>query len=306
MDVKARQLESQRSKQADAIRRSIRYMSERLEQKTSLDELAAAACISPFHFVRVFQSFTGVPPARFLGALRLQRAKELLISTEHAILDICQDVGYDSLGTFSRRFTHLVGLAPGRFRDLYNAICAGAAHLAPPVQAAPPMTKGGPLHGRVHADVPDDAVLFVGLFRSRIPQHMPLSCDVLRDRRDFALTVPNNDGGYHVLAVALRNVATTASMFDNRDLICAVGASPPLSVATAKQTLLLQMRAPDLLDPPVLVAFPMLSHLRLAVAGSTRAPSTAGAQLANRRGLQELPVRSLQRSSPLQAKAQTP
>lgn len=58
-----------------------------------LDRIAEIAAGSKFHFVRVLDQITGTTPHHFLGCLRMQRAKELLLTTESSIPDICLEVG---------------------------------------------------------------------------------------------------------------------------------------------------------------------------------------------------------------------
>jgi AraC family transcriptional regulator len=83
--------------------------------------------MSEFHFVRVFRELAGLPPLRFLSALRLAQARDLLVSTDEAVIQICLKVGYSSVGTFTRRFTELVGIPPLRLRQYARATHAPAA-----------------------------------------------------------------------------------------------------------------------------------------------------------------------------------
>lgn len=251
---------------AEPIRRSIRHMQGRLAEKLALDEMAAVACMSSFHFLRVFQSLTGVPPARFFGALRLEAAKGLLMRTDRSVLDICQDVGYSSLGTFTTRFAQLVGLAPARYREMYRELrsCSGAGATALPRQKLH-ASRNPHWRGRIE-HVPQNALLFVGLFESRIPQALPLACDILAGTREFQLDVPDDadpDAAYHVLSVALVPVSDFDRLFDNRSLIGAVGVAGPVTARDLDKSISLALRPPDLLDPPVLVAFPLLMHVKL-------------------------------------------
>ena len=102
----------------DAVKQVIPIMHERFGEPFSLQEMAETVSLSPHHFNRVFRKVTGVTPARFLSALRLRAAVHLLLTTELSVTDICFDVGYNSLGTFTSRFTKLVGLPPTQLREL--------------------------------------------------------------------------------------------------------------------------------------------------------------------------------------------
>lgn len=73
---------------------------------------------STSNFIHAFKRATGVSPMRFRAALRIERAKRLLLSTRNPVTDICFEVGYTSVGTFTRTFSGMVGLTPSRFREL--------------------------------------------------------------------------------------------------------------------------------------------------------------------------------------------
>src|SRR5829696_4216702 len=85
-----------------AVERVISDARERLCEPISLRDMSRVAYISPFHFNRVFHEITGLPPAKFISAMRLDRAKRLLLNTHLSITEICYEVGYNSLGTFTR------------------------------------------------------------------------------------------------------------------------------------------------------------------------------------------------------------
>src|SRR5438067_178861 len=101
-----------------AVVRVIAHMKAHLEQPLELNQLAEIAIISKFHLVRIFDEITGTTPLHFLSCLRIQRAKEILLSSDRSITDICLEVGYTSLGSFSKTFNFLVGLSPQQFRAM--------------------------------------------------------------------------------------------------------------------------------------------------------------------------------------------
>ena len=103
-----------------AVVRVIGHMKERLASPLDLDELALIAAMSKFHLVRVFDEITGTTPHHFLSCLRVQRAKEWLLNSNAQITEVCLAVGYNSLGTFSKTFSELVGVSPQDFRALPN------------------------------------------------------------------------------------------------------------------------------------------------------------------------------------------
>lgn len=79
--------------------------------------LARIAVTSPAHFSRTFRETFGETPHRYLQRRRIERAMFLLRTTDRAVTDICFDVGFTSLGTFSRTFTGIVGRSPSEFRS---------------------------------------------------------------------------------------------------------------------------------------------------------------------------------------------
>ncbi len=85
-------------------------------QPLDVPTLARIALVSPSHFIRTFRATFGEPPNRYLQRRRVERAMVLLRSTERSVTDICLDVGFSSLGTFSRVFTGIVGEPPSAYR----------------------------------------------------------------------------------------------------------------------------------------------------------------------------------------------
>jgi len=78
--------------------------------------LARVAHVSPAHFARQFRAVFGETPHRYLQRRRIERAMELLRDTERPVTEVCLDVGFASLGTFSRTFSGVVGESPSAYR----------------------------------------------------------------------------------------------------------------------------------------------------------------------------------------------
>jgi AraC-like DNA-binding protein len=78
--------------------------------------LARAALMSPAHFSRQFRAAYGETPYSYLMTRRIERAKALLRRGDLSVTDICLAVGCTSLGSFSSRFTELVGESPTAYR----------------------------------------------------------------------------------------------------------------------------------------------------------------------------------------------
>jgi len=85
-------------------------------QPLDLTKLASAAGMSKFHFLRCFASAYGVTPSAYLTERRIERAQDLLRATNLTVTEVCGLVGYASLGSFSSRFTRLVGVSPSAYQ----------------------------------------------------------------------------------------------------------------------------------------------------------------------------------------------
>ncbi|MET8877046.1 AraC family transcriptional regulator [Nocardia sp. NPDC004604] len=82
----------------------------------NLDELAAAAGVSKYHFLRAFAAVYGVTPAAYLAERRIERAQDYLRATNLTVTEVCMLVGYSSLGSFSSKFRQLVGVTPSEYQ----------------------------------------------------------------------------------------------------------------------------------------------------------------------------------------------
>ena len=105
--------------------------------------VAAVAHISEAHFIRSFRATFGETPHRYLQRRRVERAMFLLRETHRSVTDICFDVGFTSLGTFSRTFREIVGERPSDYRAGNGPIlapnCFQMAATRPRVAAGPAM-----------------------------------------------------------------------------------------------------------------------------------------------------------------------
>jgi AraC-like DNA-binding protein len=82
----------------------------------SIREAAAGAAMSPFHFIRRFQTVFGETPHQFRVRTRVEQAKTLLALSDRSVTDVCMEVGFSSLGSFSRLFSRRVGESPSGYR----------------------------------------------------------------------------------------------------------------------------------------------------------------------------------------------
>ena len=86
--------------------------------------IAAVAHVSEAHFIRSFKATFGETPHRYLQRRRVERSMFLLRETDRSITDICFDVGFMSLGTFSRTFREIIGETPSSYRDGHGPMVA--------------------------------------------------------------------------------------------------------------------------------------------------------------------------------------
>lgn len=245
-----------------AVERVITAARERLDEPISLHDMSRVAYLSEFHFNRVFHQITGLPPAKFISAMRLDEAKRLLLNTTMSITDICFDVGYNSLGTFTRRFTQRVGLGPREFRYLAERTTPASveslcAHYADQKGSA---TQRAAVEGFVDVSKPNCGPIFVGLFPAHIPQSRPAGGALLMSPGAFHIG-PVPDGTYHLLAAALPPLADTLGYLLPNSANLSVGSgNGPVIVRQGKASgpANISLRPMLLTDPPLLVSLPFL------------------------------------------------
>src|SRR5579863_1504703 len=116
----------------DRNRRMLRTrdtMDREFAQPLDVPALARVAHVSAAHFSRQFRATFGETPHRYLQRRRVERAMELLRETGRPVTQICLDVGFNSLGTFTRTFREIVGEPPSAYRARFAG--NGAALLVP-------------------------------------------------------------------------------------------------------------------------------------------------------------------------------
>lgn len=96
--------------------RSRDYVAAGFDQPLRLADAAREACLSPYHYHRLFTQTFGETPHQFLTRLRMDEAKRLLACRQAPVTTVCYAVGYESLGSFSSRFRRLVGHSPAEYQ----------------------------------------------------------------------------------------------------------------------------------------------------------------------------------------------
>jgi AraC-like DNA-binding protein len=221
-----------------AVQRAIDTMRTNLGDSLTIDDLARSAMFSKFHFTRVFQRVTGVSPGRFLSAMRLEEAKRLLVTTSLTVADISHRVGYNSVGTFSSRFRHSVGVSPTTYRQLGGNPAELPADLSPEAE-----TKGVVRGNVVAPPASAPKLIFVGLFPGRILEAPAVRSTLIRAPGPYALTdVP--PGTWYLMAHAPTDPVPHVGVYGTLTV------HPQVAARIAD----IHLRPVSNLDPPVLMA----------------------------------------------------
>lgn len=238
-----------------AIERTIGIMWDRHPEPLSLEELAGAAIFSKFYYSRVFRDLTGTSPGRFLSAIRLFMAKRHLLETHSSVTEISYRVGYNSLGTFTSRFTRSVGISPAKYRFL--AEC-GIPPITPFGQQSCPKNTMSRLSGLL--TVPDGCGpmrIYVGAFNTPIVEGLPQACDILDGSGPFHLEVPSGEWFVRAAAVSTEEHDPAAGRIRTPRFI---GSAFPVRVSGGRSytTFDVQLRPVAAFDLPILLALPEL------------------------------------------------
>jgi AraC family transcriptional regulator len=263
-DVGVAVLDLPSSSHRGAVERVIAEVVERLDERLPLEELASLVFFSPYHFHRIFRKVTGLPPGRFFGALRIEAAKRLLLTSEMSVGEVCLEVGYRSIGTFASQFSRLVGVSPRTFRSLLHAngsFADEAGALEPP---APPNGARLAVVGRLEFDRADrERLVAVGLFPTPLAEGRPVACALAAAPGRYELRT-DRGGSFHVLAVTVEPAADWRGLLlHGADL--RVAASPGavcLRAGASARAVDLVLRPRRLIDPPILAPPILLAPAR--------------------------------------------
>lgn len=123
---------SGRSSRRDALQRVMRYVREHLSEEMSLNDAAAAAMLSPNYLAHLLKKQTDRTFTELVTERRLERAKELLLTSSIRIGDIALQCGFSDADYFSRRFRQQIGVTPRQFRQGLSSPVAAAARTSAP------------------------------------------------------------------------------------------------------------------------------------------------------------------------------
>lgn len=244
----------------------IDYIHGNLYDPLPLTRLAGHVAYSPSHFSRMFKERTGLSPLYYVSSYRLQKAKELLIRTNMTVRDIGLEIGQQSLGTFTTRFTERVGVTPSEFRlsaQLAEAPLLNLRRLGAWNDPRHHQVVRGPhytVEGSAEAEVPFEGVILIGLFAKPIPEGLPLHGTLLPGPGPFTLTGVK-PGTYYLMATSV-SWEMKASDFLLPYHTLRTRSREPVRVGpglpTPYRRVVLHPPRPD--DPPILVSIPLLMN----------------------------------------------
>lgn len=246
------------------IDEAIDFIQQNLDEPLPLSRLARHVAFSSFHFSRIFKERIGLPPLYYVSSLRLQRAKDLLLNSSLSVRQIGLEIGQQSLGTFTTRFTERVGMTPGEFRqsepeaDRYIRALRELRDWRE--QVAVSVEAGVRVTGTVVTDEPFDGFVLIGLFNKPIPEGLPTYGTLLPDLGRFSFSGVK-PGIYYMMATSIdwrmqaRDSLLPHATLRSRSrspLIIGPGTEPP------PQQVKLYPPSPG--DPPILISLPVLMN----------------------------------------------
>lgn len=250
------------------------YIQNHIYEPLPLARLASYAAYSPYHFTRLFKEKMGISPLYYVSSMRLQRAKDLLLNTNLSIRDVGMEIGQQSLGTFTTRFTERVGMTPSQFRNSVREAGESLRLLQHWEEwRAQPLVPnyGTTVAGIVQSEHSFEGVVLIGLFARPIPEGMPL----------YGTLVSSSLGSY-----ALHNVKPGIYYLMATSVAWGTGAIDMLLPQQTMRTrshkpLLIERYMPEynadvhlypprLDDPPILISLPVLMKDFMGRIGSLR------------------------------------
>ena len=240
----------------------IAYIHKHLDDPMTLADLAQHISYSPYHFSRMFKRKIGLSPLYYVSSLRLQKSKELLLYTDLTIRDIGMEIGQQSLGTFTSRFSERVGMTPAHFRksiqqapDYLASLHKLSDWTVPSLTAT---SQFAAVTGTVHTSTPFSGVTLIGLFPKPIPEGMPLFGTLISDTGDFYITgvLP---GKYYLMVTSVGWGMGAVDFLLPHETLRGRAKEPifvtPFSSVRHQEIML---HPPKLDDPPILISLPLL------------------------------------------------
>ena len=230
---------------------AVLLMRRSLQNPPTIAELAEDSRVTPWHFIRQFRRTVGIPPGQYLSALRIEEAKKLLLDTSERVTDICFTLGFNSLGSFTSRFTSVVGLSPSAFRNLPDRFSPNLLDRRTEEQEKRLLLWKGPeIQGVIKAPESFSGPIFVGLFPKPISEGFPESCRILAGAGSFRM--PLSQGGKFLLVAGICSFDDPSSYLVSGGRILQ-GIAPVFQVEGGRISEI-EIRPPRSLAPPILVA----------------------------------------------------
>lgn len=244
------------------INHAIQFIQDNLHEDLTLEQIARHVSYSPYHFSRIFKQKIGLPPHYFLSSMRIQKAKELLIHTHLSIRDIGLEIGQQSLGTFTTRFTEKVGISPSAFR---NTALVTKDHLkkihqlsAYQQQKIAAFTSNQIVKGTIEATPSFRGVILVGLFAKPIPEGLPLYGTILNQAGPFLFNSVK-PGKYYLLTTSISmEMGSTAMLLTEKTLRAKLDQPVIVNGFDPVSPIKLTLRPPKIDDPPILTSVQVL------------------------------------------------
>lgn len=107
--------DSTRVELSKRIEKVLDYIHNNLTSSVEIRDMADVACMSEFHFIRIFSEFNGCTPYQYIIKQRIAMAKKLIERNTHSINEVSQACGYDSVQTFRKCFKRETGYSPREF-----------------------------------------------------------------------------------------------------------------------------------------------------------------------------------------------
>lgn len=245
------------------IEAAIAYIHSNLYDPLPLERLAGYVGYSPYHFARLFKERTGLPPLYYVSSVRLERAKHLLLHTDWGVRDIGLEIGQQSLGTFTTRFTERVGMSPSQFRQSAKSAGGQLNRLRTLEKWNDPFSaqwEHQAVTGTVTSERPFQGIILLGLFPKPIPEGLPLYGTLLPGVGRFELgnVAP---GVYYLMATSLSwGMGSLDIMLPQSTLRARL--PEPIVVTRGQPTphLNVALREPALDDPPILISLQVLMN----------------------------------------------
>ncbi|MUG47953.1 AraC family transcriptional regulator [Paenibacillus woosongensis] len=242
----------------------IAYIHKHIDEPLELSRLANIALYSPYHFTRIFKEKIGLPPLYYVSALRLQKAKDLLLQTNLTIRDIGLEIGQQSLGTFTTRFTERVGVTPSEFRrsaqeaDEHFKSLRNLSDWETMSVSSILLPGNSTIEGRIYSAVPFDGFILIGLFAKPIPEGLPLYGTLLPSLGRFRF-MDVKPGTYYLMATSVSWEMQTKDFLLPHATLRTRSHAPIIvqpHTPVLYQEVMLHPARQD--DPPILVSLPLL------------------------------------------------